>query len=44
MKNLRVLKNVIDYFGFITFTKEFKYLRYMILDDLDDYSDISFKI
>ena len=37
-------KDIIDDFGIITFTKEFKYLESVILYDLDDYSDISLRI
>ena len=37
-------KDIKDDFGFITFTREFKYLRSMITYDLDDYSDISLRI
>ena len=37
-------KDIKDDFGFITFTREFKYLRSVITYDLDDYSDISLRI
>ena len=37
-------KEIIDDFGFITFTKEFKYLGSVISYDLDEYSDISLRI
>ena len=37
-------KDIKDDFGFITFTRVFKYFGYMITYDLDDYSDISLRI
>ena len=37
-------KNIIGDFGFIPFTKEFKYLGSIVSSDLDDYTDISFRI
>ena len=37
-------KNIIGDFGFISFTKEFKYLGSVVSYDLDDYADISFRI
>ena len=36
--------DIIDDFGFTTFTKEFKDLESVISYDLDDYSDISLRI
>ena len=37
-------KKIIGYFGFISFTKEFKYLGSVVSFDRDDYADISFRI
>ena len=37
-------KKVIGDFGFISFTKEFKYLESIVSYDFDDYTDISFRI
>ena len=37
-------KDIKDDFGFITFTRVFKYLGSMISYELDDYSDISLRI
>ena len=37
-------KDIKDNFGFITFTRVFKYLGSMISYELDDYSDISLRI
>ena len=36
--------DIIDDFGFTTFTTEFKYLGSVISYDFDDYSDISLRI
>ena len=37
-------KDIKDDFGFITFSREFTYLGYVISYDLDAYSDISLRI
>ena len=37
-------KDIIGAFGFISFTKEFRYLSSIVSYDLDDYADISFRI
>ena len=37
-------KDIIDDVGFITFTREFKYLEFIISCDLDDNPDISLRI
>ena len=37
-------KDIIDDFGFITLTREFKYLGSIISYNVDDYSDISLRI
>ena len=43
-KKSKSTKYIIDDFGFITLTREFKYLGSIISYNVDDYSDISLRI